>query len=103
MLRDRKVLADEGVVVVIAGVDLDAASIVVGPEVITRGWVHAAEAEDLLDECRAVVAKDLEQALVDDPTGGVEALARVVRRSTGRFVNARTRRKPMIVPVVMES
>jgi ribonuclease J len=103
VLRDRKVLADEGVVVVIAGVDLDAATIVVGPEVITRGWVHAAEAEDLLDECRAVVAKELEQALVDDPTGGVEALSRVVRRATGRFVNARTRRKPMIVPVVMES
>ncbi|HMJ76269.1 MAG TPA: ribonuclease J, partial [Iamia sp.] len=103
VLRDRKVLADEGVVVVIAGVDLDAATIVVGPEVITRGWVHAAEAEDLLDECRAAVAKELQQALVDDPTGGVEAMARVVRRSTGRFVNARTRRKPMIVPVVMES
>ncbi len=103
VLRDRRVLAEEGVVVVIVGVDLDSASIVLGPEIITRGWVHADEAEDLLDECRQVVAQELKEALADDPTGGVEAMQRIVRRSTGRFVNARTRRRPMIVPVVMES
>ena len=103
VLRDRRVLADEGVVVVIVGVDVDSASIVIGPEVITRGWVHAAEAEDLLDECRQIVAQEVKQALADDPTGDVEALSRVVRRSTGRFVSDRTRRRPMIVPVVLES
>lgn len=103
VLRDRKVLADEGVVVVIVAVDLDARTVVLGPEVITRGWVHAAEAEDLLDELHRHVAKELEQALGEDSTGGIEQLGRVVRRATGRFVNDRTRRKPMIVPVVMES
>ncbi|HYI63238.1 MAG TPA: ribonuclease J [Acidimicrobiales bacterium] len=103
VLRDRRVLAEEGVVVVIAGVDVDAASVVLGPEIITRGWVHAAEAEDLLDECRQHVAQELKEALASNPTGDVEALARVVRRSTGRFVNDRTRRRPMIVPVVMEA
>jgi ribonuclease J len=103
VLRDRKVLADEGVVVVIVAVDLDARTVVLGPEVITRGWVHAAEAEDLLDELHRHVAKELEQALGEDSNGGIEQLGRVVRRATGRFVNDRTRRKPMIVPVVMES
>jgi ribonuclease J len=103
VLRDRKVLAEEGVVVVIVGVDVDSAAIVLGPEVITRGWVHAAEAEDLLDECRAVVAQEVKAALADDPTHDVEKLGRVVRRAAGRFVNDRTRRRPMIVPVVMEA
>lgn len=103
VLRDRKVLADEGVVVVIVAVDLDGRRIVLGPEVITRGWVHAAEAEDLLDELHQHVAKELEQALGEDSTGSIEQLGKVVRRSTGRFVNDRTRRRPMIVPVVMES
>jgi ribonuclease J len=103
VLRDRKVLADEGVVVVIVAVDLESKKVVLGPEVITRGWVHAAEAEDLLEECRKIVAEDLEQALRDDAGQGVEQLSRIVRRSAGRFVNDRTRRRPMIVPVVMES
>lgn len=103
VLRDRRVLAEEGVVVVIAGVDVDAAQVVMGPEVITRGWVHAAEAEDLLEECRQTVSKELEAALADDPTTDVESLNRVVRRAAGRFVNDRTRRRPMIVPVVMEA
>lgn len=103
VLRDRKVLAEEGVVVVIAGVDLEAGKVVIGPEVITRGWVHAAEAEDLLDECRQLVTDELETALRTDAKTDPEALSRIVRRSTGRFVNDRTRRRPMIVPVVMEA
>ncbi len=103
VLRDRRVLAEEGVVVVIAGVDIDSASVVMGPEVITRGWVHAAEAEDLLDECRQMIGQELKEALAADPSGDAEQLAKVVRRSAGRFVNDRTRRRPMIVPVVMEA
>ena len=52
VLRDRRVLADEGVVVVIVGVDSDSGRLLTGPEIITRGWVHAPEAEDLLEEAR---------------------------------------------------
>ena len=58
VLRDRRVLAEEGVVVVIvARRRTTAATVVTGPEVITRGWVYAPEAEDLLDECRQVVRR----------------------------------------------
>jgi len=103
VLRDRRVLAEEGVVVVIVGVDVDAGTVVMGPEVITRGWVHAEEAEDLLEECRQVVAAEVGAALADDPKADVDNLGRVVRRAAGRFVNDRTRRRPMIVPVVMEA
>ena len=51
VLRDRRVLAEEGVVVVIVTVDASTGEILTGPEIITRGWVYAPEAEDLLDEC----------------------------------------------------
>ena len=102
VLRDRKVLAEEGVVVVIVGVDVTSGSIITGPEIITRGWVYAPEAEDLLDECadevRRAIAKAVEQQALD-----IESLQRHVRRAAGRFVNERTRRRPMIVPVVMEA
>ncbi len=103
VLRDRRVLADEGVVVVIVAVDVRTGAIITGPEVITRGWVHAPEAEDLLDECRQVVAQELKEAFAGDASTDIESLQRIVRRSTGRFVSDRTRRRPMIVPVVMEA
>lgn len=100
VLRDRKVLAEEGVVVVIVTVDHDARTIVTGPEVITKGWVYAPEAEELLGECRDLVAKRL-LAVLSDGEPDLESLQRTVRRTAGRFVNDRTRRRPMIVPVVM--
>ncbi|MDQ6696779.1 MAG: ribonuclease J [Actinomycetota bacterium] len=103
VLRDRRVLADEGVVVVIVGVDSDSGRLLTGPEIITRGWVHAPEAEDLLEEARKVVAEAVAGAFSDPGGHDHEALQRVVRRAAGRFVNDRTRRRPMIVPVIMEA
>lgn len=102
VLRDRRVLASEGVVVVVVTVDTQTRKVLVGPEIITRGWVYAPEAEDLLDEACDTIAAAVEQAL-SAGVSDVEALERDVRRAAGRFVNERTRRRPMIVPVVMEA
>jgi ribonuclease J len=102
VLRDRRVLAEEGVVVVIVGVDRGTGAILMGPEIITRGWVYEAEAEDLLDQCAERVRDAVKQAFQND-AADIENLQRVVRRAAGRFVNEQTRRRPMIVPVVMET
>jgi ribonuclease J len=102
VLRDRRVLAEEGVVVVIVGVDVTSGAIITGPEIITRGWVYAPEAENLLDECADEVRRAIAEA-VDQQALDIESLQRHVRRAAGRFVNERTRRRPMIVPVVMEA
>jgi ribonuclease J len=102
VLRDRRVLAEEGVVVVVVTVALDTGTILTGPEVITRGWVYAPEAEELLEECAGVVDDALKVAF-KETTPDLEALQRVVRRAAGKFVADRTKRKPMIVPVVMEA
>lgn len=101
VLRDRRVLAEEGVVVVIVAVDVATGAIVTGPEIITRGWVHAPEAEDLLDQCAEKIRDAVKDAFNRDATD-IESLQRHVRRAAGRFVNEQTRRRPMIVPVVME-
>jgi ribonuclease J len=101
VLRDRRVLSEEGVVVVIVGVDIQERSVLTGPELITRGWVYAPEAEDLLEEGAALVRKEVLDALANGTTD-VETLQQRIRRAAGRFVNERTRRRPMIVPVVME-
>ena len=102
VLRDRRVLAEEGVVVVVVTVDISSGRVITGPEIITRGWVYAPEAEDLLDEACDTVASAVEASLADGERN-VDALEQVVRRATGKFVNARTKRRPMIVPVVMET
>jgi len=102
VLRDRRVLADEGVVVVIVGVDLKERSIMMGPEIITRGWVHAAEAEDLLDMCAERVRVAVLDSMRNNATD-TESLSRVVRRAAGKFVSEQTKRRPMIVPVIMEA
>ena len=100
VLRDRKVLAEEGVVVIVATVDSALHKVITGPEVITRGWVYAPEADALLDEAEAHIEKALVKAL-DDGITDVDGLERVVRKAAGKFVSDRTKRRPMIVPVVM--
>ena len=102
VLRDRRVLAEEGVVVVVVTVAMDTGTILTGPEVITRGWVYAPEAEELLEECAGVVEEAVKLAF-KDTTPDLDALQRVVRRAAGKFVADRTKRKPMIVPVVLEA
>jgi ribonuclease J len=102
VLRDRKVLAEEGVVVVVVTVDIESGKVLTGPEIITRGWVYAPEAEDLLDEACDTVAAAVEKELAAGMRD-VENLERQVRRAAGKFVSDRTKRRPMIVPVVMEA
>ena len=102
VIRDRRVLGEEGVVVVVVTVDIQTGKVLVGPDIITRGWVYAPEAEDLLDEACDRVSAAVEASL-ESGVRDVEALEREVRRAAGKFVSERTRRRPMIVPVVMET
>jgi ribonuclease J len=100
VLRDRRVLAEEGVVVIVATVDSALHKVITGPELITRGWVYAPEADNLLDEAEAHIEKALVKAL-DDGISDIDSLERIVRKAAGKFVSDRTKRRPMIVPVVM--
>jgi ribonuclease J len=101
VLRDRQNLAEEGVVVVIVTVDVKSGEVVTGPEIVTRGWVYAPEAEELLEEAKAAVLASLQEA-ADEGATDFETLRRHCRRSLGRFISERTRRRPAIIPVVME-
>ncbi|MER3452560.1 MAG: ribonuclease J [Acidimicrobiia bacterium] len=101
VLRDRRVIGEEGFVVVVVTVDARSGEVLTGPEIITRGWVHAPEAEDLLEEARARVLRSIAEAAEEHATD-FETIRRHIRRALGQFVAERTRRRPMIVPVVME-
>jgi len=75
--------------------------LVTGPEIVTRGWVYAPEAEELLEEAKAAVRESLHEA-ADEGAIDFETLRRHARRSLGKFINERTRRRPAIIPVVIE-
>ncbi|MGQ0520956.1 MAG: ribonuclease J [Actinomycetota bacterium] len=102
VLRDRRVLSEEGVVLVVVTVDARSGEVLTGPEIITRGWVFEREADGLLDEARKVVLARLESAAVEEEGTDFESMKRHIRSALAKFVNERTRRRPMIVPVVME-
>jgi ribonuclease J len=101
VLRDRRVLSEEGVVVVIVTVDSKSGEVVNGPEIVTRGWVYAPEAEELLDEAKQVVRASIAEAAREGATD-FETIQRHTRRSVARFIDERTRRRPVVLPVVME-
>lgn len=102
VLRDRKVLAEDGIVVVLATADISNREVVGEPEVITKGWVHEADATELIDGLGDAVRDGLETALKRAERADVEVLNKAARRAAGSFISNRTKRRPMIVPLVIE-
>ena len=101
VLRDRRQLAEEGVVVVFVTVEQRTGTIVTGPEIVTKGWVHATEAESLLVEAREAVRAAVEDAAAGGSTD-FETVRRQARRALGKFISERTKRRPAVIPVVLE-
>jgi ribonuclease J len=100
VLRDRRLLAEEGVVMVVATVDLHHGTLSGAPQIATKGWVHAPEAEELLEEAGQVVGEALLLAMAEG-SRDIDLLSRHTRKALGRLVGERTRRRPMIVPVIL--
>ncbi len=101
VLRDRKQLSQDGIMIVVITLDRQDCKVVSGPDIVSRGFVYVREAEDLLEEAKEIV----EEALDDCRSEGVSdwsAIKGVVRDSLGRFLYERTRRRPMILPIIME-
>ena len=87
--------------VVIVTVDSRTGEVITGPEIVTRGWVYGPEADDLIEDAKAAVLASLREAASEGATD-YETLRRHARRALGRFINERTRRRPAVIPVVME-
>ena len=100
VLRDRRVLSEEGVIMVVATVDQRRREVVGEPQLIARGWAYDADSEALFAEAALLVSEALAKALAGDGHDH-ETLNRVARKALGRVVGARTRQRPMIVPVIV--
>jgi len=100
VLRDRKVLAEDGVVMAVATIDLKRAEVVGVPQIVTRGWAYDDDTDRLLDEARELVTTALAKALAGGSQDH-ETLNRVARKALGQLVGNRTKQRPMIVPVIV--
>ncbi len=97
-LKDRRILGEEGFISVFVAVDLETGEVVAGPEIHARGF---AEDSEIFRDVLPRVTRGLEEALAHGGTDAY-ALEQVVRRLVGRWVSSTHRRRPMIVPVVVE-
>ena len=102
VLRDRQHLSEDGIIVVVMTLEKYSSQLLSGPEIISRGFVYVRESEDLLEEARILVEDALADAL-KKKNADWNRLKSVTKDTLGAFVWKRTRRRPMILPIIMEA
>ncbi len=101
VLRDRRHLAQDGLIVVVATIDFDDHQLISGPDIVSRGFVYVRESEELMEEARQIAANVILDVLDDWDNTDRMYMKKRVRDELARFVYAKTKRKPMILPVIM--
>ena len=101
MLRDRRHLSQDGLIVVVVGVDLNTGFLVSGPDVVSRGFVYVREAEELMDEIKGVAEKSVNDYLDHARFADRVALKTKLKDDLSKYVYSKTKRRPMILPIIM--
>jgi ribonuclease J len=101
VLRDRKHLSEDGLVVVVVTVDIDSRMIVSGPDIVSRGFVYVKESEELMREARSIAEEALMRVLTKGVTDRTH-FKTVIKDDLAKFIYKETKRKPMILPVIMD-
>ena len=101
VLRDRRQLSQDGIMIVVVTIDKESGTIVSGPDIVSRGFVYVREAEDLMENARIKVQNALSKC-EGNSISEWSAIKSTVRESLGRFLYEKTRRRPMILPIIME-
>ncbi len=101
VLRDRKNLAESGLIIAVATVSLNEGVLMAGPEIISRGFVYVRENEELMNETKEVAQKAIFYALENDVHDWGE-LKNIVKNAISKFIFTKTKRKPVILPILMD-
>lgn len=101
VLRDRKHLAQDGILTIVLTIERESFSLLAGPDIVSRGFVFVKESDKLMNEARNVVRKTLEQCL-DSRTIEWSIIKSSIREDLGTFLYTKTKRKPIILPIIME-
>ena len=101
VLRDRKHLSEDGLIILVAAIDGSSGALLAGPDIVSRGFVYVREAEDLMNETRRIAKKTIEECRA----GNIREWGTIknrLRDEVGGFLFQKTRRSPMILPIIQE-
>ena len=101
VLRDRKHLAEDGLVVVVVTLDLHGRVIMAGPDIVSRGFVYVKESEKLMADARQIATAAVERVL-DRRITDFQQIKNAIRDDLSKFISRETKRKPMIIPIIMD-
>ena len=101
VLRDRKHLSQDGLIVVVAAVDEERGFLLSGPDIVSRGFVYVRDNEPLMDEAKNLVQRTMEKCMRGRQSRDHMHLKNTVRDDLSKFLYAKTGRKPMVLPVIM--
>ena len=101
VLRDRKHLSEDGLVVVVATIDMEDRMIVSGPDIVSRGFVYVKESEELMREAKTIAENSLMRA-ISKGYGDRAHIKGLIKDDLAKFIYKETKRKPMILPVIMD-
>lgn len=101
VLRDRRQLSQDGILIVVVTMNRETHTIAAGPDIVSRGFVYVRESEALMDEAKGRVAAAIERCL-DNNVSEWSVIKNDIREAIGRYLFEKTRRRPMILPIIME-
>ena len=101
VLRDRRQLSQDGILIIVVTMDKEMGAVVAGPDIVSRGFVYVRESEELMEEAKEKVKMALEKCEDNNITEWA-VIKSNVRDALGRYLYERTRRRPMILPIIME-
>ena len=101
VLRDRRILSEEGLVIVVVSINMKEFKIAAGPDIISRGFVYMRESGDLINDAQNLITQHLNKTMAKKTTQWSE-IKNQVTDTLGPFLYERTKRRPMILPIIME-
>ena len=102
VLRDRKMLAEEGLIVVVAAIDSKTGATVAGPDIVSRGFVYVRESEELMSKAKDICKQALTVAEGADGTREWANLKQAVKDQLSSYLFSQTKRRPVILPIIQE-
>ncbi len=101
VIRDRKHLAQDGLIIAVTTIELESGTVLAGPDIVSRGFVYVRESEELMDAARELLTRTL-QSCLDGNMREWNTIKARMKDELGDFIYAKTGRRPMILPIIME-